>query len=640
MPKVTFLPANKEVLVDSGEDLLQAAAKADVHVNASCGGEGTCGKCKVLVGGKRIETHSTARLSESEIAKGYVLACKTPVFADLEIEVPVESELTAKGESQIKTLTSSIEKWNEQLRALPFDPPVVKRCFELSQPSLSDSVADLTRVTRLLRRELGVDEVKVDLDIVKGLSRILRDGGWRITVTALREADHCRVLKIEEGQTTERYYALAVDIGTTTCSAQIIDLNKREILAETSEYNRQVNFGEDVISRMVYAKKGRGLQVLQTKVAQTVDRLVSSAVHEAGIESADICLAVMAGNTIMTHLALGVGTEQIREAPYTPVFRFAPIVDAAEVGLKTLKDVPVIFYPCVASYLGGDITAGVVAADLVGRDELTLYIDIGTNGEIVLGNKEWLLGCSCSAGPAFEGAGVKDGVRSINGAIERVVIEPGTLETVFMTIGGHLPLGICGSGLIDLLAELFKAGAVDKRGKFHRDLPTNRVREGDYGWEFVVARAKMTAVGRDIVLTEVDIDNLMRAKAAVYAGITTLAHSVGVDLTKVSEIMIAGSFGNYIKVEEAVTIGLLPDLPIDRFTFVGNGSLLGAAKAAVSRGVLAKAADVTRSMSYMELSADNTFMDKYISALFLPHTDEKLFPSVHGHGGEGLKKVV
>ena len=638
MPKVIFFPANKAAEVDSGEDLLRAAAKADVHVNASCGGEGTCGKCKVLVSGKRVETHSTARLTEAEIAKGYVLACKTPVFSDLKVEVPVESELLAKGRSKIKTLTSSIDSWNEQLAVLEFDPPVIKIHFELPEPTLSDSVSDLTRISRLLRRELGVDEVKIDLATVKSVPDIVRQSRWRITVTALREGDHCRVLKIEPGDTTGKYYALAVDIGTTTCAAQIVDLNQRRILAEASDYNRQVNFGEDVISRMVYAKKGRGLEVLQGKVAQTIDRLVAELINKTGIAAGDISVAVMAGNTIMTHLILGVRTDEIRESPYTPVFRFAPVVDIGDLGLKTLSDLPVIFYPCVASYLGGDITSGVVAADMISHEDLTLYIDIGTNGEIVLGNKEWLLGCSCSAGPAFEGAGVKDGVRSVDGAIERVAIESGTYETVFMTIGGHLPIGICGSGLIDLLAELFKAGVVDKRGKFHQDLGTNRVRRGEYGWEFVVAWAKTTAVGRDIVLTEVDIDNLMRAKAAVYAGITTLAHSVGVDLADLKEIMIAGSFGNYIKVEEAVTIGLLPDLPVDKFKFVGNGSLLGAAKGAVSRRILGAAAEITRSMSYMELSADNSFMDKYVSALFLPHTNAKLFPSVHG--GKALKKVV
>ena len=612
----------------AGEDILTAAAAGDIHINASCGGDGTCGKCKVHVKGVKLQTKSTARLTEEELAKGYVLACQTPVYDDLTVEIPLESELLSKGRSRIKTLTAGVDEWNRQLAELAADPPVVKVYMELPEPSLNDSVSDLTRVTREARRRLGVDDVLVDLKMVKMLPDVVRAGAWRVTATLYKEAGHARLTKIEAGDTTAAHYGIAVDIGTTTCSAQLVDLNERKILAEASAYNAQISYGEDVISRMVYAKKESGRKLLQRKVVGTIDGLVAELIDQVGIEASDIDVAVLAGNTVMTHLILGVGTDQIREAPYTPVFRFGPSVTASEVGFDKLPDVPLIFHPCVASYLGGDITSGVVAADVAKHEGLVLYIDIGTNGEIVLGNNEWLMGCSCSAGPAFEGAGVKDGIRSIDGAIERVSIEPGTFETVFTTIGGKLPLGVCGSGLIDLVAELFKAGIIDKRGKFHEDLPTNRVREGEYGWEFVVAWEKVAGVDRDIVITEVDVDNLMRAKAAVYAGITTLADSVGVSLGDLEEVMIAGSFGNYIKIEEAIAIGLLPDLPIEKFKFVGNCSLLGSTKAAVSRDILARSAQITRSMSYMELSADNTFMDKYMSALFLPHTDESLFPSV------------
>ncbi len=628
MPKVTFLPPGIEVEIVAGEDILTAAAAGDIHINASCGGDGTCGKCKVHTKGAKLQSRPTARLSEAELAQGYVLACQTPVYDDLTVEIPQEVELLSKGQTRIKTLTAGIDEWNRQLSELSADPPVVKAYLELPEPSLNDSVSDLTRITREVRRQLDVADVLIDLETTKQVPEVVRAGDWRITVTLYREAQHVRITKVEPGDTTGSHYALAVDIGTTTCSAQIIDLNSQKILAEASAYNAQVSYGEDVISRMVYAKKPEGQKVLQRKVVQTIDGLVKELNEKTGIDPAEIDVAVMSGNTVMTHLILGVGTDQIREAPYVSVFRFAPSVTSAELGFKQLFDVPIIFHPCVASYLGGDITSGIVAADVIKHEGLVLYIDIGTNGEIVLGNNEWLIGCSCSAGPAFEGAGVKDGIRSIDGAIERISIEPDTLETVFTTIGGKLPLGICGSGLIDLVAELFTAGVLDKRGKFHKDLETIRVRAGEYGWEYVVVWEQVAGVDRDIVITEVDVDNLMRAKAAVYAGITTLADSVGVALADLSEIMIAGSFGNYIKVEEAIAIGLLPDLPPDRFKFVGNCSLLGSAKAALSREILDRSAAVTRGLSYMELSADNTFMDKYMSALFLPHTDKSLFPSV------------
>ncbi len=630
MPKVTFSPSGKEVEIEPGGLILDAAAKADVHINASCGGEGTCGKCKVRVEGKKVESRSTARLSEAEIAKGYVLACQARVFSDLRVQVPLESELLSKDRSRIKTLTSSVSTWNEQLADLELDPPVTKTYMELTPPTLEDSVSDLTRVTRHLRKAMDVHDVVIDLETVKELSATLREADWRVTGVVVRARDHVHLIGLEPGDTTRTNYALAVDIGTTTCSAQIIDVPGRRILAEATEYNGQVSYGEDVISRMVYAKKPRGLALLQKKVVRTIDQLIETLAVRANIAAHEINYAVMAGNTVMTHLILGVSTDRIREAPYTPVFRFAPEVTSDEIGFKELSSVPVFFLPSVASYLGGDITSGVAASGLLTHDGLILYIDIGTNGEIVLGNNEWLVGCSCSAGPAFEGAGVKDGIRSIDGAIERVSVEPDTFETVFSTIGGQRPIGICGSGLIDTVAELFRAGVVDKRGKFHIDLDTDRVRRGEYGWEFVIARKPTTAAGRDIVITEVDIDNLMRAKAAVFAGIITLVASVGAEMEDISEVFIAGSFGNYIKIEEAIGIGLLPDLPIEKFKFVGNCSLLGAAKTAVSRHIMDKAGAVTRSLSYMELSADNTFMDKYMSALFLPHTDESLFPSVKG----------
>lgn len=628
MPKILFKPTNRLVEVTAGENLLQAAAKADVHINASCGGDGTCGKCKVIALGDSLKTDSRSKLTNEEIAKGYVLACQTSVFNDITIDVPLESELLAKGRARIKTLTATIDSWNEQLKILDLNPIVFKRFIDLTPPSLQDSVSDATRILRPLQRDLGTTDIVIELPVLRELERLVRNADWRVTATLLREASHYRLVRVEAGDTTAKHYAMALDVGTTTLVGELIDLNEKKILAESSEYNAQITLGEDVISRMVYAKKGDGLQILQQRAVATIDKLVKTLLRRAKLDAADIGLIVAAGNTIMTHFLFGVTTDRIRETPYVPVFRFSPIVNGRDIGLERLPDVKVVAFPCVASYLGGDITAGVVAADLINHDKLTLYIDIGTNGEIVLGNSEWLLGCSCSAGPAFEGAGVKDGVRSVDGAIERVSIERDTFETVFTTINGKLACGICGSGLIDLLAEMFLCGIIDKRGKINRDLGISRIREGEHGWEFVVAWEKVTSTGGDVVITEVDIDNLMRAKAAVYAGITTLVEGIGVNPEDIDQIMIAGSFGNYIRVQEAITIGLLPDLPVERFKFVGNGSLLGCAKAAVDQGIMRKAGDITRSMSYQELSADNKFMEKYLSALFLPHTHEELFPSV------------
>ena len=631
LPKILFKPTNRSIEIEKGENLLTAAAKADVHINASCGGEGTCGKCKVIVSGGRVKTDPRSKLNKAEIKKGYVLACQTQVLDDITVDVPMESELLAQAQGRIQTLTASTENWNSRLQKLATDSIIIKKFIKLPVPSLQDSVSDATRVTRELKKELGHNvKIQIDFKILKELEAFIRDSDWMLTVTLLKEFEVYRVINLAAGDTTARQYAIAVDVGTTTCVGEIVDVNAKKILGEQSEYNAQISLGDDVISRMVYAKKGDGLQILQRRAAATIDKIIKKLLRRTKIKAEEVELIVLAGNTIMTHLLYGVGTDMIREAPYVPVFRFVPTVKGCDIGLTLLPETAVVAFPCVASYLGGDITAGVVASGLNKNKDLSLYIDIGTNGEIVLGNSEWLLGCSCSAGPAFEGGGVKDGIRSIDGAIERVIIERGTYETVFTTIGNKTACGICGSGLIDLIAEMFLSGVIDKRGKINSNLGISRIRENEHGWEFVVAWANTTSVGRDIVITEVDIDNLMRAKAAVYAGITTLVDSVGVKPEELDQILIAGSFGNYIRVKEAVTIGLLPDLPVEKYKFVGNGSLLGCVKAAINIDEWKQAAEITKSMSYQELSADNSFMERYTSALFLPHTDKKLFPSVDG----------
>lgn len=628
MPKVVFQPSRREVEVVDGENLLQAAARADVLINASCGGEGTCGKCKVRVQGNVETDDPRSRLSADERDNGMVLACQTAVAGDLTVEVPLESELLGKGAARIKTLAATTSDWNERLGVLAANPVLSKIVLNITPPSLADSVSDSTRLLRSLRKELQTEDVGIDIDLMQRLGGILRDGDWHVTASILQCGEKPLLANLEAGDTTAVNYILVVDIGTTTISAQIVDVVSKTILAEASSYNAQISCGEDVISRMVYAKKGDGMRVLQDRVAATIEQLVEKLAKRAKVDATAIGAVVVAGNTVMTHLLLGVPTDTIREAPYVAAFRFAPLVKASDIGLQGLGNARVLAYPCVASYLGGDITSGVVASGLIHGTDLSLYIDVGTNGEIVLGNSEWLLGCSCSAGPAFEGAGVKDGVRSIPGAIEKVSIDRDDFETVFDTIGGKLASGVCGSGLIDLMAEMLRSGVLDKRGKIDLDIDSKRVRQGPYGPEFVVAWESMTSVGHDIVITEVDVDNLMRAKAAVYAGITTLVDSVGVRMGDLERVFIAGSFGNYIRVREAVSIGLLPDLPEEKYSFVGNGSLLGCAMAAVDRSKLDYAAEITKAMSYQELSADNTFMERYMAALFLPHTDESQFPSL------------
>ncbi len=632
--RILFLPENRYITVDRGENLLKAAMLADVHVNASCGGAGSCGKCRVVVEKGEVEREPNPKLSEAEAAQGFALACRTRVLSDLEVRIPLESRIgdkrffeRAEPQPAVGHLLSA-DEWEKRLPAWEPDPPVRKVHLKLNPPTLDDNTADAERVKRGLAVQEGIRDVVIDYRALQRLPNLLRQSGWDITVTLINTEEERRVVRVEQGDTTGRQSAIAIDVGTTTISAELLDLKSGEVLARASDYNAQVAFGEDVITRIIYATKGTGLAKLQSVVTGTIWNLIVSLVEKSGVEYGDITHLVVAGNTTMTHLLLELNPRYIREEPYIPSATFFPWTKASELGLRIAPGVYLYPIPCVASYVGGDITAGILASGVFNTDKLTLYIDIGTNGEMVLGNREWLLACSCSAGPAFEGGGVKHGMRATRGAIEQVRIDKFNYEPMIITVENHKPVGICGSGLIDALAELFLAGVINEKGKFERDLPTDRVRVTENGAEYVLVRAEDSATRRDIVITEVDIDNLMRAKAAVYAGIEILLSSMDMEVGMVEELLMAGAFGRYLEIDKAVTIGLLPDIGYDRIKFVGNGSLLGAHLAALSRGMLSRTQDIARQMTYLELSKNPDFMEKYVSALFFPHTDLDAFPRV------------
>ena len=445
------------------------------------------------------------------------------------------------------------------------------------------------------------------------------------------------VLAVLPGDQVDRNFGAAIDIGTTTVSVWLVDLETGDVVAQAGDYNGQISRGEDVISRIIYAKKPGQLEELQRLVVGTINRLIEATCKQVGARPDEIFKVTVAANPTMMHLLLLIPPEQIRLAPFIPAVNHVPVASAAELGLLTHPQALVDCLPGVASYVGADISAGVLQTDMQNASELTLFIDIGTNGETVLGNADWLVTCACSAGPAFEGAGVEHGMRATAGAIEEVWISSDTLEPTYRVIGreGEKPKGICGSGLLGLLAEMFVTGVLDKAANLQVG-KSARIREGEHGPEYVVAWADETAHGADIVITKVDIDNLMRAKAAIYAGFSVMAQSVGVDLADVSQMLIGGSFGQYINVEKAVQIGLLPDLPAppgsaspwDRFKFLGNTSIRGAYRALLSRDARNELTRVAGMMTYLELSADNSFYDAFTSALFLPHTDMTQFPTV------------
>ena len=624
MPKVTFLPANVTVTVSPEETVIRAAMKAGVHINASCGGAGVCGKCRVFV-------EEGEALGEALPEGGYK-ACTLHPKTDLVIRVPVESEVDRR--ALLRPLKKVASSWLEARgpAEFPLAPVVRKFYLELEPPSLENNMPDFARLEAALLpriREEGASSQKVepDLEVLKRLPYVLRENDFSLTATVLLD-DLPRLLRVEPGDRRRSLWAVAIDLGTTTICAQLVDLGEGKVIAETSDYNPQISYGEDVISRIEFTRREGGLSTLKEKVLECFGRLIKELCAKASVPPEEILMVSIAGNTVMSHLALGLEPRFLREAPYVPVTTRFPLLEAEELGLPVGRKARVFFAPCVASYVGGDIVAGVVAAGIAREAPLSLFIDIGTNGEIVVGNQDFLACAACSAGPAFEGGGIKHGMRATLGAIEAVHIDPATLEPMILTIGNKKPKGICGSGIISLLANLFLEGLIDQSGKYRRDIEHPRLREGRDGYEYVLVWAKDSATGEDIVFTEADIDNLIRAKGAMFAGYQTLLESVGLEIGMIERVILAGNFGSFLDLEQAITIGLLPDLPRERFYFIGNASLLGARLAATSLEAMREMERVAGMMTHFELSAHPGYMDYYVSALFLPHTNIDLFPTV------------
>jgi uncharacterized 2Fe-2S/4Fe-4S cluster protein (DUF4445 family) len=645
---VRFQPHNREIQVPAGENLLKTAMEAGVYIQASCGGGGFCGKCKVEVERGKVESSPTPRISEEEFSRGVRLACQTRILGDLEVRVPVESHLDKRVISRARErVVGGRRVSHQELESLVlgwcFNPALRKQYVEVEPPTLKDNRSDLSRLLLAIKKNLGFEGISVDLHLLKKLPFVLREADWKVTATLvqtrmesqlgeyqLRGSRRTKLIDVEAGDTTREHYSIVLDIGTTTVWGQLLDLNKRETLAEASDYNSQIQSGDDVITRIVFSQKPGGLSKLQESVAGTVNGIIRELVEKAGVDISRVSHMTAAGNTVMTHLLLGLDPKYIRESPYTPVANYIPPVRAVDLGLEVKDHVHLYTFPSVASYVGGDIVSGVLGSGIYQRKPLTLYIDIGTNGEIVIGNSEWMVTAACSAGPAFEGGGIKHGMRATTGALEDFRIDPLSYEPMLLTIGMVKPKGICGSGLINMVAEFLEAGVISPNGKFNVELPTRRIRSGPDGKEYVLAYAGETATGSDLVITEVDMDNLMRAKAAMYAGYVTLLQSVGLTIADLEQVVIAGAFGSFIDLERAITIGLLPELPLQRFLFIGNGSLLGARLISFCNEMLDDGERVCKMMTNIELSENPSFMDNYMAAMFLPHTNSSEFSGVSG----------
>jgi uncharacterized 2Fe-2S/4Fe-4S cluster protein (DUF4445 family) len=632
--KIKFLPDEKTVDVEAGTTLMEAAQNAGVHINNLCGGKGVCGRCRVkLTNGKtRADKHSISLLSKEEILEGYVLACQTKVDSDMEILIPAESILE---EGQILMECSVDYSAPEKIAVhrVPSDPmclyePLTQKVFlEMKEPSPDDNVSDMDRIIRELRKKTPYRDFEISLTCLQGLAMKLRTNAWKATATLAKHGDIRRILQIEAGDTSERNYGLAVDVGTTTVVAQLVHLKSGNVLGVAGSHNPQARFGEDVISRMIYAcGKEEGLHPLNHAIIKNINQLIKSLTEEKGVHPRDITSLVAAGNTTMSHLLLSLIPCSIRVDPYVPTANVYPQVPAGELGIDIHPGGIVEVVPGVASYVGGDIVSGIIACGMADRPEIRVLIDVGTNGEIAVGNNEWMVCCSASAGPAFEGGGIKYGMRATRGAIEKLIISNGRVQ--YKSIGKGKVKGICGSGLIDCLYELARNHLIDGDGKFHLSPHDERVVEKDGENQFILAPAGETETGREIVITQSDISHLIRSKGAVFAAIKSLMDYVGLQFDAIETFFVAGGFGSYLDIPKAIGIGLLPDMDRSRIRFVGNSSLMGARMCLLSTHTMERAVQIARNTTNIELSNYHPFMDEYVAAMFLPHTDRRLFPSV------------
>ncbi len=616
------LTGNEVFEVYEGEDIHSALKRAGVYITASCGGKGLCGKCKVRVLEGNYEALSYGNLTSRDKNEGIVLACKTLVRGDLYIEIPKQSRLVVGdkiAQAKAQDLRAYLDSYGVQI------DPLVKRVFiELSPPTLNDNTADLDRL-RIKLKDMGLLPMRFSHGFVSTMAETMRLSNWQFELNYIEEDDHSRqAIFLTSKDYCSRRFGIAVDIGTTTVVVYLVDLNDGRAIDTGSTYNSQIRYGDDVITRIVYATEGCGLEDLRGAVVEDINNIVTTLSERHNIRACEIDSAVIAGNTTMSHLFWGFSPATIREEPYIPTLNRFYLWRASSARLAINPQSPVYTMPCVASYVGGDIVSGVLASKMHRHPELSLFMDIGTNGEIVIGNNEWLMTAACSAGPCFEGSGISSGMRATKGAIEAVTFDPITGEPSLKVIGDVHPIGICGSGMIDALAEMFLTGIVNQKGKFIPER-SKRIREGEYGLEYVFYTDSRT--GKSITLTEVDIENLMRAKAAIYAGITTLLSEVGLTIDTIERVYIAGGFGNYINVKKAIIIGMLPDIPEVRYTYLGNTSITGAYLGLLSRDLLKEAEQIASKMTYIELSVSAGFMDDYMSALFLPHTDIDRFPT-------------
>ena len=639
MYQVTFQFENgdKPVVFSASPNmtLLEAARSANVAIDAPCSGNGSCGKCRVKIVSGEVESYPSSHISEEEYAAGWRLSCASKVIADVAVEVP---DIASAYQSRMKTADLStgkevaiFEKLQADLQAAGIDftnDSFVQFRLTLDEPTLDDTMPDTERLTRAVEAESGCGQVKLSYHVVKKLAKTIREANFQVTVSAVRQGEGLLVVDVTE-KADAPIYGCAIDIGTTTVTGVLMDLASGKLVAKASAGNGQIRYGADVINRIIEQGKPGGVKRLQDAILkETLRPMVGLMCKTAGITTDRIFRVSIASNTTMNHLLLGVDADPVRMEPYIPTFFQWRGLVAKDLGFPANPDAEVLISPNIGSYVGGDITAGALTSLIWDKDEFSLFIDLGTNGELVFGNRDFMMSCACSAGPAFEGGDISCGMRATDGAVEAVVIDRDTMEPTLKIVGdaGQKPVGICGSGIIDVIAELYRTSIISAKGQFVRE--GKRVAHDEHGMgRYILATKDESETGREISITEVDIDSFIRAKAAIFSAINIMLSSLDMDVSVLEHVYVAGGIGSGINMENAVRIGMFPDVDRSLFEYIGNSSLAGAYAMVCSDNAVDKVDELASNMTYMELSTNPRYMDEFVAACFLPHTNRELFPS-------------
>ncbi|MBS7624714.1 DUF4445 domain-containing protein [Candidatus Bathyarchaeota archaeon] len=615
---ITFQPEGKRVEVPPGNTILDAAKAAGVDLISICGGMGRCGKCRVIVEDKGENVSPLTEiehrlLSDHEISLGYRLACQAIIKGPLPVRIPEESR-TGRQRLQIEGIETPVY----------LEPSVKKYFIEVPPPNLQDIRSDVDRLIDTLREKYGLENLAIEYAILKDLPLVLRESGWKVTVVVW---DGKNIIGVEPGDTTNRMFGCAFDIGTTKIAGYLLDLNTGRVLAVDSLVNPQILYGEDVISRIAYASRGSNeLSDIQRAVIDGVNKILKSLIDKTGVKSSEIYEMTVVGNTAMHHLFLGICPKYVALSPYAPAIKRSINVRARELGVEVNQNGNIHLLPLIGGFVGADTVAVILATRIHERDEICMALDIGTNTEVVLGNKREILACSCASGPAFEGAHIKYGMRAASGAIEKVKINPENLDVEYKTVDGIKPRGLCGSAIVDAIAEMFRAGVIDIFGTFNKNISSPRLRLGSDGYEFVLAWKHETAIDRDIVITQRDIREIQLAKAAIHTGCMILMRKMGVKEADISTLFIAGAFGSYLNPASARTIGMYPEIPLERVKVVGNAAGTGARMALVSNSKRKEAEEISKSVKYIELGAERDFQAEFFNSHLIPYADLTRYP--------------